>query len=266
VPYVADFVTPVRDVGRERAKRCNFVAMLLAGKCALVTGASRGIGRVIAEELEREGARVAWNWFDEPAPGEFNVQADVANSAEVERMIELVVERFGRIDILVNNAAVQTWKPLLDLQEAEWDRVIATNLKGCFLCTQRAARRMKDQGGGSIINIGSGCNKIAFPRLVDYTASKGGIEMLTKVAAVELGPFGITVNCVAPGAILTERTARETKDYAETWAALTPMGRIGDPIDVASAVVFLSSDAAKFITGQTLGVDGGLMSKPQWPY
>ena len=110
---------------------------------------------------------------------------------------------------MVNNAGVQTWKPLLELEEHEWDRVIDTNLKGCFLCTQRAARHMKDAGGGAIVNIGSGCNKVPFPNLVDYTASKGGIEMFTRVAAAELGQYGIRVNCVAPGAIEIERTKLE---------------------------------------------------------
>jgi NAD(P)-dependent dehydrogenase (short-subunit alcohol dehydrogenase family) len=161
---------------------------------------------------------------------------------------------------------VQTWKPLLELEEDEWDRTIDTNPKGCFLCTQRAGRHMKEQGRGRIINIGSGCNKIAFPNLVDYTASKGGIEMLTKVCALELGRYQITVNCVAPGAVEIERTRQEANDYADTWARMTPLGRVGNPADVAGAVVFLASDAAEFITGQTLWVDGGLFAHPNWPY
>jgi NAD(P)-dependent dehydrogenase (short-subunit alcohol dehydrogenase family) len=181
-------------------------------------------------------------------------------------MFESVARDFGRLDILVNNAGIQTWKALLDLEEAEWDRVIETNLKGTFLCTQRAGRLMKQQGRGRIVNIGSGCNKVAFPRLVDYTASKGGIEQLTKVAASELGGFGITVNCVAPGAIEIERTNEESPDYAGTWAPLTPMGRVGQPFDVASAVCYLASDEAEFITAQTLYVDGGLFCRGPWPY
>ena len=140
-------------------------------------------------------------------------------------MIDAAVARFGRLDLLVNNAGVQTWTPLLEVTEAEWDRVIATNLKGCFVCTQTAARHMKDHGGGSIVNIGSGCNKIAFPRLVAYTASKGGIEMLTKVAAVELGPLGIRVNCVAPGAVEIERTKLELPDYGGFWGASAARSR-----------------------------------------
>ena len=125
---------------------------------------------------------------------------------------------------------------------------------------------MRESGAGRIINIGSGCNKVAFPNLVDYTSSKGGIEMFTKSAAVELGKYGITVNCVAPGAIEIERTKHEAGDYAATWAKRTPLGRVGQPVDVARAVAFLASDSAAFITGQTLWVDGGLFSKPSWPY
>ncbi len=145
--------------------------------------------------------------------------------------------------------------------------MIDTNLKGCFLCSQRAGRHMKEHGAGRIINIGSGCNKMPFPGLVSYTASKGGIEMLTRVSAVELGRYNITVNCVAPGAIEIERTHREAGvDYAATWTKLTPISRIGLPDDVAHAVAFLAGDKAGFITGQTLWVDGGLFTKPQWPY
>jgi NAD(P)-dependent dehydrogenase (short-subunit alcohol dehydrogenase family) len=196
----------------------------------------------------------------------FAVRGNVGIAADVDRVIAAVVEQFGRVDILVNNAGVQTWKPLLELEESEWDRTLATNLKGTFLCTQRAARRMKEHGGGRIVNIGSGCNKIAFPNLVDYTASKGGIEMFTKVAAVELGQYGITVNCVAPGAVEIERTKNEAGDYAGTWSKLTPLGRVGVPADVARAVAFLAGEAAAFITGQTIWVDGGLFSCPNWPY
>ena len=251
----------------------------LESKTALVTGASKGVGKGIALELARAGATVAVNYFTDRAGADrtvseiraigreaFAVEANVGVSADVEHMFGRAFETFGRLDILVNNAGVQTWKPLLDLTEAEWDRTIATNLKGCFLCTQSAARHMRTKGGGRVINIGSGCNKVAFPNLVDYTASKGGIEMFTKVAAAELGRYQITVNCVAPGAVEIERTKQEAGDYAGTWAKLTPLGRVGQPADVARAVVFLASDAAAFITGQTIWVDGGLFSKPAWPY
>jgi len=253
--------------------------MVLSNKIALVTGASKGIGKGIALELARRGCDVALNFHSdhegaERAAAEIRdlgrkaivAGANVGAADQVDRMFDIVLQQFGRVDILVNNAGVQTWKALLDLEELEWDRVLSTNLKGCFLCTQRAARGMKERGYGRIVNIGSGCNKVAFPHLVDYTASKGGIEMFTKVAAAELGRHGITVNCVAPGAIEIERTRLEAGDYAGTWARLTPLGRIGTPADVAHAVAFFASDEAAFITGQTLWVDGGLFTKPAWPY
>src|SRR5262249_35006024 len=143
------------------------------------------------------------------------MQADVGDGAEVVAMFGKIRQQIGRLDLLVNNAGVQTWSPLLELSEADWDRTIRTNLKGCFLCTQQAGRMMRDRGsGGAIINIGSGANKAPFPNLGDYCASKGGIETLTRVAAVELGPLGIRVNCVAPGTIEIERTRRESPDYA----------------------------------------------------
>jgi NAD(P)-dependent dehydrogenase (short-subunit alcohol dehydrogenase family) len=253
--------------------------MLLQDRTALVTGASKGVGKGIAIELARAGCHVAVNYNTDQKGAEatvaevqalgrqgFAVQANVGDSAATNRMFDEVFERFPRLHLLVNNAGVQTWKPLLELEEREWDRVIDTNLKGCFLCTQRAARHMKDAGGGSIVNIGSGSNKVPFPNLADYTASKGGIEMFTRVAGVELGPYGIRVNCVAPGAIEIERTKEEAGDYRGTWSKLTPLARIGSPADVGKVVVFLASDSAEFVTCQTIWVDGGLFSKPQWPY
>jgi NAD(P)-dependent dehydrogenase (short-subunit alcohol dehydrogenase family) len=249
----------------------------LQGRVALVTGAGRGIGKGIALELARAGCRVAVNYVTEPDKARATVdeirqvgvealavEADVSVAAAVSAMVDRVVRDLGGLDILVNNAGTQTWKPLLDVAEAEWDLVIDTNLKGCFLCTQAAARHMKDHGGGSIINIGSGSNKAPFPNLVAYTASRGGIEMFTKVAAVELGPLAIRVNCIAPGAIEVERTKQELPDYAGTWGAITPLRRIGYPLDVARAVVFLASPDASFITGQTLWVDGGLFAQAPW--
>ncbi len=246
----------------------------LEGKRALVTGAGGGVGRGIALELARHGCGVAVNDLDLPGAqatadaitalgrASLAVQCDVGVSGEVDAMFSAVLQRFPRLDILVNNVGVQISKPLLDVEEEEWDRVIRTNLKGCFLCTQRAARHMKMSGGGRIINIGSGSNKLAFPQLAAYTASKGGIEMFTKVAAVELGPFNITVNCVAPGAVLVERTRKELPDYAGTFARFTPLGRVGVPEDIGRAVAFLAGSEADFITGQTIWVDGGLFSRP----
>jgi len=254
--------------------------MLLEGRRAVVTGASRGIGKEIALELGRSGcSHIAVNYFGDPAAvvdatvaeirslgvEALPVQADIRNSVQVADMFDLVVARFGKLDILVNNAGVQTFKPLLEVTEEEWDLVVDTNLKGCFLCTQHAARHMK-KNGGAIVNLGSGCNKMAFPRLVAYTASKGGIEMFTKESAVELGPYGIRVNCVAPGAIESERTRLEDPDYAGTWAKLTPMRRVGTFADIAPVVAFLCSDGAGFVSGQTIGIDGALFVQAQWPY
>lgn len=249
------------------------------GKVALVTGSSKGVGKGVALQLARHGANVVVNYNSDLKGAEATaeeirgmgvaaivVQGNVGVAAEVEAMFATVMKEFGRLDILVNNAGVQTWKALLELSEAEWDHVLDTNLKGCFLCTQQAARIMKDHGGGRIINIGSGCNKVAFPRLVNYTASKGGMEQFTKVSAVELGKYGIRVNCVAPGAVEIERTKEEAGDYAGTWAAATPLGRVGTPMDIGRAVVFFSNELSDFVTGQTLYVDGGLFARPHWPY
>jgi NAD(P)-dependent dehydrogenase (short-subunit alcohol dehydrogenase family) len=248
----------------------------LEGQAAVVTGADRGIGQGIAIGLAKAGCRVAVNHIGSAAHADDTVRqllglgadavavrADVRRAGDVTAMIEAAVERFGRLDLLVNNAGVQTEGRFLDVTEEDWDFVIDTNLKGCFLCTQAAARHMVAAGGGgSIVNIGSGCNYVPFPNLVPYTASKGGIEMLTKVAALSLAPYQIRVNCVAPGAILVERTRHELPDYAGYFASLTPMGRIGTPDDIADAVVFLASPASRFITGQTIGVDGGLFTQP----
>lgn len=248
---------------------------------AVITGGTSGIGREIAMALAREGWNIAASYLNDDGEAG-GLARDVAVlgrrvlvaacDAGVAQQIEAFFNDAQRYfdsapQLLVNNAGVQTWSSLLQLGEADWDRVIRTNLKGCFLNTQKAARLMIAAGrGGRIVNIGSGCNKIAFPNLVDYSASKAGIDQLTRSAAMELGPHGITVNCVAPGAIEIERTRRESPDYGSTWSRITPLRRVGTPADVANAVLFLCSERASFITGQTLGVDGGLFTQPNWPY
>lgn len=249
-------------------------------KTALVTGASKGIGKGIAIELGRAGYDVAVNYNSDLAGAEDTVkqieafgrkavalQGNVGDIESARNLFTQFDQHFDDIDVMVANAAVQTWKALLDLTVEEWDKVHHTNLRGTFICTQEAAKRMVAKNhGGSIITLGSGCNKLAFPHLVDYTASKGGIEMFTKVAAVELGKYQIRVNCVAPGATEVERTKAETGDYAGTWTPITPLGRIGYPIDIARAVLFFAGDQSDFVTGQTLFVDGGVCLKPHWPY
>jgi NAD(P)-dependent dehydrogenase (short-subunit alcohol dehydrogenase family) len=252
----------------------------MSSKVAFVTGASKGVGRGIAYGLADAGWDVAVNYHSDGAGAEetkevieskgrrcFTISGDVGEKLPVEAMFSAVVSELGQLDCLVNNAGRQTFASLLDLDEADWDKTIKTNLKGSFLCTQVGARIMKDQGrGGSIINIGSGANKQPFLNLVDYCASKGGLDQLTRVSACELGKYGIRVNCVAPGAIEIERTKEESPDYAGDWSPLTPMGRVGVPEDVARMVVHLASDEADFITGQTIYVDGGLWTKTHWPY
>ncbi len=248
------------------------------GNLALITGASSGIGRCTAITLAAQGYRIVIDHFRdvlganetlrlvrESGGDGWIFEADVGSAAELDRLFESIQSSGKRLEILINNAAVQTFKPLLELSEEEWTRTIRTNLTGTFLCTQRAAKLMALQGG-VIINIGSGANRVPFPGLGDYCASKGGIEMLTKVAAVELGASKIRVNCVAPGAIENERTRRESPDYGNTWGKITPLGRVGQESDVADAVAFLVSPQASFITGQTLYVDGGLWTRGQWPY
>ena len=248
---------------------------------AVITGGTSGIGREIATALAREGWDIAVSYLDDDSRSEqlaqnvaalgrraFIAACDAGIAQQIETFFDDAQRHFDSAPkLLVNNAGVQTWSPLLQLDEADWDRVIRTNLKGCFLNTQKAARLMIAAGhGGRIVNIGSGCNKIAFPNLVDYSASKAGIDQLTRSAAMELGPYGITVNCVAPGAIEIERTRQESPDYVSTWSRITPLRRVGTPADVANAVLFLCSEKASFITGQTLGVDGGIFIQPNWPY
>lgn len=249
------------------------------GKSAVVTGGNDGLGREMVLALAQEGWDVAFNYLAGEEKTQslvaevrglgrrvLAVHSDVGVKADVNTFYAALADWGGTPDVLVNNAGVQTWSSLLDLAEEDWDRVIRTNLKGSFLHTQAAARRMAESGrGGAIINLGSGCNRLAFPRLVDYTASKGGIEQLTKVAALELGPHGIRVNCVAPGAIETERTRAEAPDYSGQWSPLTPLRRVGTPADVAAAVVWLAGPRSAFISGQTLLVDGGVFSRAVWP-
>ena len=233
------------------------LALAGAGHAVAFThlGAGRAAQALEAEVTAQGGRAKGWN-------------SDAGDEAAVAALHAAATDWAGAVpDVLVNNAGIQTWASLLDLRADQWDAVIRTNLRGCFLNTQVFARACITAGQtGAIVNLGSGCNKLAFPRLVDYTASKGGIEQFTKASAVELGPHGIRVNCLAPGAIATDRTATEAGDYAATWARVTPLRRVGTPQDICGSLLFLISDAAAFVTGQTLGVDGGAFSQANWPY
>jgi 3-oxoacyl-[acyl-carrier protein] reductase len=245
---------------------------------ALVTAGASAIGRSLTRALAGAGYRVAFTHLGQAEAAQALVveigptarawESDAGDPAQVAQFHAEAADWAGQAPrVMVNNAGIQTWSTLLDLAPDRWDAVMATNLRGTFLNTQAAAKAMIAAGhGGSVITLGSGCNKHAFPRLVDYTASKGGIEQFTKVAAVELGPHAIRVNCIAPGAIATERTAAEAGDYAATWSAVTPLRRVGTPEDLTGPLLFLISDAAAFVTGQTLWVDGGAFSQANWPY
>ncbi|WP_062223219.1 SDR family NAD(P)-dependent oxidoreductase [Aureimonas sp. D3] len=249
-------------------------------KLVVITGGNTGIGRGLALAFAAQAYSVAVSYkadaqaaaslvaeIEAKGGRALGLECDAGRSVEVSTFYD-EIERWhgGAPNVVVNNAGLQTWSSLLDLAEEDWDRVIQTNLKGTFLNTQAAARRLIAAGkGGSIVNIGSGCNKLAFPRLVDYTASKGGIEQLTKVSATELGPYGIRVNCVAPGAILNERTLQEAPDYAASWGRITPLRRAGTVDDITGPVLFFASEAAAFVTGQTLWVDGGVFTQANWP-
>ena len=248
---------------------------------ALVTAGPSAIGRSLVTALAGAGHDVAFTHLGQAEAAAALVaevqarggralalESDAGEEASVSRFHALAADWAGEAPrVMVNNAGIQTWSRLVDLPVADWDRVMATNLRGTFLNTKAAAKAMIAAGhGGSIVTLGSGCNKAAFPRLVDYTASKGGVEQFTKVAAVELGPHGIRVNCLAPGAIATERTAAEAGDYAGTWAKVTPLRRVGTPEDLTGPLLFLCSEAAGFVTGQTIWVDGGVFSQATWPY
>jgi 3-oxoacyl-[acyl-carrier protein] reductase len=250
-------------------------------RLALITAGPSAIGRHLVLGLAGAGYDVAFTHLGAAAEAASLVaevealgrralaqESDAADEAQVLAFHAAAADWAGVAPaVMVCNAGIQTWSSLLDLSVQDWDRVMATNLRGTFLNTRTAARAMIAAGqGGAIVTLGSGCNKLAFPNLVDYTASKGGIEQFTKVAASELGPHGIRVNCLAPGAIATDRTAREAPDYAGQWSPITPLRRVGTPEDLVGPLLFLISDAAAFVTGQTLWVDGGVFSQAPWPY
>ncbi|KSU62483.1 beta-ketoacyl-ACP reductase [[Bacillus] enclensis] len=246
--------------------------MKLEGKAALVTGASRGIGREIALELAREGAKVAVNYSGSEAKanevvdeiksmgGEaFAVQCNVADGESVQTMVKETISQFGSLDILVNNAGITKDNLLMRMKESEWDDVININLKGVFLCTKAATRQMMKQRSGRIINISSIVGVSGNPGQANYVAAKSGVIGLTKTAAKELAPRGITVNAVAPGFISTDMTDELPEDVRSEMLKQIPLNRMGDPKDIAGVVSFIASDASSYMTGQTLHVDGGMV-------
>ncbi len=245
--------------------------MKLAQKTAIVTGASQGIGLACAERLVREGARVML--VDIRPEGLAAAEAlgdaarffcaDVSQKADVDAMIAATLDAFGHIDILVNNAGVTHAADFLDLAEDDFDRVLRINLKSMFLCSQAAARDMVKRGSGCIINMSSVNAELTIPNQVPYVVSKGGVNQLTRVAAISLAQYGIRVNAIGPGTILTELAKKAVLGSPEarrTILSRTPLGRCGEPEEVAAIAAFLASDDASYMTGQTLYADGGRMA------
>jgi len=244
--------------------------MLLSNKVALVTGGSRGIGRAIALEMAREGADVVVNYASSEAKANevariisesgrqvLVVRTDVSRADQVEAMRKLVLERFSGVDILVNNAGVHHHLKSWEIDDDEWKRVLDVNLNGVFLCSRAFSREMRAKRWGRIINISSIIAFIGTDHEAHYGASKAAVVGLTKSLALELAPYNITVNAIAPGLIDTDMTAGTTPEERKNALELIPLGRIGQPTDIAYAAVFLASDRASFITGQTLNVNGG---------
>ena len=245
--------------------------MSLQGKCALVTGGSRGIGRAVCLELARQGARVAVNYAGNAAAAEetvkacealgaeaFAIQADVADAAASEAMVKEVLTRFGRVDILVNNAGVTRDGLMPMMKEADWDAVLDTNLKGAFHCMKAVYRPMMKQKYGRIVNLSSIVGLRGNAGQANYAASKAGLIGLTKSMAKELDGRNVTVNAVAPGFIDTDMTAALPEKAREAMLSAIPMGRLGQAEDVAKAVAFFAGDESAYVTGQVLCVDGGM--------
>ena len=243
----------------------------LTGKIALVTGSSRGIGRAIAGRLCREGVSVAITYVSnansaEEIAAEINaaggaaiaLHADVAKLEDIQRLFDQTIEHFGRLDILVNNAGIRISKNVADIDEAEFDRLFAINVKGTFFACQLAAHRLSD--GGRIINVSSAVTRMMLPGYSIYAASKGAVDQITRVLAKELGGRHITVNAVAPGPVDTELFRDGKSDeQIQQMAQMAALGRIGQVQDIADAVAFLAGDDARWITGQSIHVNGGFI-------
>ena len=241
--------------------------MSLKNKIAIVTGAKQGIGLGIALALAKEGVNVVISDLEQAGCDKaakeikklgvkiLSVACDVSKKKEVDNLIAQTVKEFGQLDILVNNAGIFPFKPFSDLTEKDWDKVLDVNLKSVFLCSQAAARVMKD--GAKIVNISSIASFVGFEGLTHYCASKGGINSFVRALALELAPRKINVNAVAPGAIDTPGASGGSDEQKKQTIAMIPCARYGKPEDIANAVVFLASEKADYITGQTIVVDGG---------
>lgn len=249
----------------------------LKNKIAIITGARRGMGKADALLLAKAGAKIVVSDISQEecqqvvdeiknSGGEaIAVKCDVSKKEEVDEMIKRTVEEFGKVDILVNNAGICQFKPFLDLTEEEWDKTIDINLKGYFFCAQAAAKEMAKQKSGVIVNIASiamGQIGVGFPAISHYCASKGGIVAMTEAMALELAPYNIRVNAIAPGAIDTPMAAslKDDPKVAEATMMRVPLKRMGKPEEIANTVLFLASDGSSYMTGSTVVVDGGWLA------
>ena len=246
--------------------------MLLDHKVVLVTGGSRGIGRAVALACAREGANVIINYAGNAKAAQevvekitelgrraLAVQADVSKLEDVERLVQEALDDFGRIDVLVNNAGITRDNLIMRMKEEDWDAVLATNLKGVFLCTKAVTKGMMKQRSGRVINMTSVVGVMGNAGQANYAAAKAGVIGLTKATAKELASRGITVNAIAPGFINSEMTEVLSENVKEAMVKVIPLGKMGEAEDVAEATVFLASDSARYITGQVLHVDGGMV-------
>lgn len=250
--------------------------MRLKNKVAVITGGTSGIGLATAILFAKEGAKVviagrditkAKKAINKIGKGTIFIKTDVSNELEVKKLIDSTIKKFKRIDVLYNNAGIELAKPVIETSEEEWDKVLNINLKGVFFGCKYAIPHMIKNKGGSIINTASTAGIVGFPNLGAYCASKGGIVLLTKEIALDYAKQGIRVNCVCPGAILTPMVKRFTdkapnpKKAMADLAAMHPMGRAGQPEEIANAVLFLASNESSFVTGHALVVDGGLTAQ-----
>lgn len=248
--------------------------MRFQGKTAIITGASRGIGKAYTLGFAREGANVviAARGVDEAnlvaqkvkkmAREALVVKTDVSRREDVERLVKTTIDRFSRIDILVSNAGILFWEPLLEASDETWDKIFAVNAKGTFLCTQAVAREMVKQKKGKIVLVSSIAATIGQPDIAAYSASKGAILSFTRVAARELAPHNINVNAILPGTTVSDMNKEHFSNPAirKTWTDSIPLGRLGKPEDLVGGVLYLASEEASWCTGQTLIVDGGCSS------
>ena len=248
----------------------TLISFGLAGRVCLVTGGAQGIGEACCRRFAREGAKVVIADIDDARGtalaselGGLYVHCDVGDKAQVDALVAAAISAHGRIDVLVNNAGIFKACDFLDITEADFEAVLRVNLKGAFLVAQAVAREMARAGRGSIVNMSSVNGTLAIPSIASYNVSKGGINQLTRVMALSLADKGIRVNAVAPGTIATELAAKAVLTSEEAKARImsrTPLRRLGEPAEIANTVAFLASDAASYITGEIMVVDGGRMA------